>query len=302
MNMDTDSLRWFAEVADGVTVTEVSELARTSQPGVSRALARLEAEVGTSLLRRSGRTLRMTHAGTAFKHHVDALIHQLDDGLAAVQQIIDPETGTVTLAYEPWLGSWWVPSLVAEFRGVHPGVRFDLRPKRAESVTTVRSRGDVDLEFSTLRPSSVSVGWHRVAREPLSVAVAPDHRLTSRDEVVLADLSEESFVAPGEGSLLREVTDEMCDQAHFEPEVAFQCEGLEAIRGFVAAGLGIAIIPRPHRDAYADPDVRYLAISDVPANREIGIAWSRERRLLPASKLFLSYLQDRGGSRQNRGG
>lgn len=82
--MDTDALRWFQQVADGVTVTEVSEVEGISQPGVSRALARLERELGTPLLRRSGRTLRMTHAGSAFKRHVDALLHQLDDGFAAV--------------------------------------------------------------------------------------------------------------------------------------------------------------------------------------------------------------------------
>ena len=68
--VDTDALRWFSQVADGVTVTEVSELEQVTQSGVSRALARLESEVGTPLLRRSGRTLRMTHAGAAFKRHV----------------------------------------------------------------------------------------------------------------------------------------------------------------------------------------------------------------------------------------
>ena len=94
MGVDTDALRWFQLVADGHTVTDVGAVEHVTQSGVSRALARLEAEVGTPLLRRSGRTLRMPPAGAAFKHHVDALLHQLDDGLAAVQQLIDPETGT----------------------------------------------------------------------------------------------------------------------------------------------------------------------------------------------------------------
>ena len=80
MGMDTDALRWFQLVADGYTVTEVSDVFGVSQPGVSRALARLEQEVGTPLLRRSGRVLRMTHAGTAFKRHVDNLVNDLDDG------------------------------------------------------------------------------------------------------------------------------------------------------------------------------------------------------------------------------
>ena len=85
--METDALRWLQQVADGTTLTEVSELESVTQSGVSRALARLEAQIGTPLLRRSGRTLRMTHAGAVFKPHLDALLHNLDDGIAAVSQI-----------------------------------------------------------------------------------------------------------------------------------------------------------------------------------------------------------------------
>ena len=89
MDMDTDALRWLQQVADGTTVTEVSELEPVTQSGVSRALARLEAQIGTPLLRPSGRTLRMTHAGAVFKPHLDAMLHDLDDGIAAISQLVD---------------------------------------------------------------------------------------------------------------------------------------------------------------------------------------------------------------------
>ena len=132
MGMDTDALRWLQQVADGTTVTEVSDTEPVTQSGVSRALARLEAEIGTPLLRRSGRTLHMTHAGSVFKHHVDALLHQLDDGLAAVSQLIDPDTGTVVLAFQQSLGTWLVPDLVRSFRATRPGVGFRLTQVRDE--------------------------------------------------------------------------------------------------------------------------------------------------------------------------
>src|SRR5581483_9191923 len=124
MNMDTEALRWLQQVADGTTVTEVSELEQVTQSGVSRALARLETQVGTPLLRRSGRMLRLTHAGAVFKPHLDAMLHDLDDGIAAVSQLIDPDTGIVALAFQPSLGTWLVPDLARSFRAVHPGVRF----------------------------------------------------------------------------------------------------------------------------------------------------------------------------------
>ena len=293
--MDTRALRWFQLVADGVTVTEVSELERTAQSAVSRALARLEAEVGTSLLRRSGRTLRMTHAGVAFKRHVDALMHELDDGLAAVHQLVDPETGTVTLAFQPSLGPWLVPDLVASFRGEHPDVRFDLRPKQDELVTTVQARGEVDLELSTLRPRDPSLRWRRIAPEPLRLAVPGDHPLASRSEVALAEVADLPFVTIRPTSLLRRLSDELCARAGFQPTVAFECHDLPTMRGFVGAGLGVAIVPAVRGVAAHPPTVppHHLEITDEGAARDVTMTWSAERRLLPAAELFREHVASR---------
>lgn len=294
MGMDTDALRWFQEVADGVTVTEVSDLARVSQSGISRALARLEVEVGAELLRRSGRTLRMTEAGAVFKHHVDGLIHQLDDGLAAVQQVIDPGTGTITLAFDPWLGSRWVPSLLSEFRAGHPSVRFRLVTQQAGTDGTLH-RGDVDLEVTASRPSPTHFGWHAIAREPLRLVVPSGHIRASSLSVSFASLEDEAFVAPRSGSTLRNITDRVCSEAGFVPRVEFECDHLAAVHGFVAAGLGVAITPplQGHVDT-AQEAVQLVPIDDVPATLEIGVAWALERRLLPAASAFLEHVRHRG--------
>jgi DNA-binding transcriptional LysR family regulator len=294
--VDTNALRWFQQVADGVTVTEVSELEGTTQSGVSRALARLEAEVGTPLLRRSGRTLRMTHAGVAFKRHVDAVMHELDDGLAAVQQLVDPETGTVTLAFQPSLGTWLVPDLVGRFRAAHPGVRFALQPKRDELATALHPRGEIDLELSTLRVASQRIRWRSLAREPLHLAVPAGHPLADRRRLGLAEAADQPFVAIRPTSLLRRQCDELCARAGFTPEVAFECDDLPTMRGFVAAGLGVAIVPAVP-DAVADPagGPVHLEITDDGAAREIGVSWAVERRLLPAAELFRAHVLERAG-------
>lgn len=292
--MDTDVLRWFQDVADGATVTEVSDIERVSQSGVSRALARLEAEVGTPLFRRSGRTLRMTHAGVVFKRHVDSMMHQLDDGLAAVQQIIDPETGTVTLAYEPWLGLGVLPGIVHRFRGEHPAVHFELLAKRVETATTVRVRGDVDLELSTLRPSPTGFGWSHIARGHFELMVPLDHECASRQSLPLADTDRLPFIAHRAGSLLRIRTDELFASAGFEPRVAFECESVSAVQEYVAAGLGVALVPAGAlASGPADPRVAHVSITDADTAIDVGVAWSLERRLLPAAELFLDHLSGR---------
>ena len=287
--METRDLRWFQQVADGTTVTELSEIEGTTQPGVSRALARLDRDVGTPLLHRVGRTLRMTHAGAAFKRHVDALLHELDDGLAAIEQLVDPESGTVTLAFHPSLGTWLVPDLVSRFRTDHPGVQFRLLPQLEVAATTVGARRGVDMELSTVRPRPGVVRWAGLAQEPLLLAVPAAHDLADRVRPVdLAEVAEEPFVLLRRGSALRETTHELAARAGFTPHVAFECEDLGTARAFVAAGLGLSILPAPpgHDAADSAAPMRYLRVTDHHAVREIGLAWSEEHRMLPAARLF----------------
>ncbi len=288
MNMETDSLRWFQQVADGTTVTEVSELEQVTQSGVSRALARLEAEIGTPLLQRSGRILRMTHAGSVFKRHVDAMLHQLDDGIAAVNQLIEPDTGTVALAFQHSLATWLVPDLVRSFRAAHPNVRFQLTQVRDELHAPPLAGGHAELEIGTRRPHEPGIRTRRIAIEPLRLALPRDHPRGQQQHNALADLAEERFISLSPSSALRRLTDGLCEEAGFEPDVVFEAEDLSTVRGFVAAGLGVAIVPAPRAGSpeAATGPLLYRDITDAGAVREITLTWSAERRLLPAADLF----------------
>lgn len=288
MGFDTDALRWFQQVADGTTVTEVSEIEPVTQSGVSRALARLEAEVGTPLLRKSGRTLRMTLAGTVFKRHVDSVLHHLDDGIAAVNQLLDPDSGTVALVFQHSLGSWLVPDLVSSFRAENPSVRFQLTEVRDELAAPPLDGGRADLEIGTRGPRDPARHSRLVAVEPLRVALPRDHPLAAGPRIGLAALAGEPFVALRRSAALRKLGDDLCQEAGFRPDVVFEGDDLSTVRGFVAAGLGVAIVPAPREgspESGAGP-LRYCEIEDVWAAREITLTWSAERRLLPAAEEF----------------
>lgn len=290
--METDVLRWFQQVADGTTVTEVSDLWQVSQPAVSRALARLEDEVGAPLLRRSGRVLRPTLAGAAFKRHVDALVNSLDDGLAAVDQMVDPESGTVTVAFQLSFGTWLVPAVVSRFGERHPRVRFVLEQSYDALGSSLLSGGRVDLEFTARRPKNPGVTWRRLFTEPLGLAVPRGHRLAGAAAVGLADVADEAFVMLRASWALRATVDQLCAAAGFDPDVTLEADDLPTVCGFVAAGLGVALVPTMTSGSHAAParergdGVVILPVTDAGASRDVGLAWSTQRRLLPSSELF----------------
>ena len=296
--MDTEALRWFQQVADGTTVTEVSDLVGVTQSGVSRALARLEAEIGTPLLRRSGRTLRMTHAGAVFKPHLDALLHHLDDGIAAISQLTEPGTGTVVLAFQQSLGTWLVPDLVRSFRAGYPGAGFQLSVVRDELNSAALDGGNADLEIGSRRFPGVAVRTERLALEPRGRAGPREHRLGGQPRVRLAEAAGEPFIGLRPASALRKLTDDLCEAAGFRADVLFEGDDLSNVRGFVAAGLGLAVVPAPRAgSAEAAPGpVVHREIEDPGAVREICLTWSTDRRLLPAAEEFRRHTLRRAAS------
>jgi LysR family transcriptional activator of glutamate synthase operon len=304
-SMDTDVLRWFQLVADGMTVTEVSELETVTQSGVSRALARLEAQAGTPLLERSGRTLRLTRTGEVFKPHVDRLLAELRDGLDAVAQFVSPEAGTVAVAFQQSLGSWLVPDLLGSFRAAHPGVGFRLTHARDELHGLPLDGGATDLEIGTrrfrtgaeaTRPGDLAVRTQRIGNEPLRLALPATHPLAARPGkgIRLADVAAESFIGLRPTSALRQLGDDLCAAAGFRPKVVFEGDDLSNVQGLVAAGLGVAIVPAPRVGSpVAGPGpVLYLPILDEGAERDIYLTWPADKPLLPAPELFRRHVID----------
>jgi DNA-binding transcriptional LysR family regulator len=323
--VDTDVLRWFKLVAEGVTVTEVSEVEMVTQSGVSRALARLETQVGTPLLERSGRTLRLTRTGQVFKPHVDRLLDELRGGLDAVAQFVSPETGSVAVAFPQSLGSWLVPDLLGSFRAAHPGVGFRLTNARDELHGLPLDSGAADLEIGTrrfrtgaeaTRPGDLAVQTQRIGNEPLRLALPAGHPLAAprveaswssadgrpgdgnRPGIWLAAVAGEPFIALRPSSALRKLGDDLCAAAGFRPRVVFEGDDLSNVRGLVAAGLGVAIVPSPRAGSpVAGPGpVLYLPILDDGAERDIYLTWSADKALLPAAELFRRHVIDTVGA------
>jgi DNA-binding transcriptional LysR family regulator len=282
--MEIETIRAFLEVADGTTVTVAAERAHRTQPALSRALSRLEREVGSELFQRSGRGLTLTPAGRELLDSARRIVEAYDRGVRAVQDMAAPQGGFVPLAFLHTLGTWLVPELIRSFRAERPEVRFDLRQHGDAGLVDDLLGGAVDLAITGGLPEHPQIEGRRLLIEPLRLVVPPDHRLAGRRSVRLADVAKDPFIVLKPGFSLRDVTERLCVEAGFVPQIGFEGEEVETLRGLVAAGLGVALLPDPH--GVGSPAAPHLRVSDVPASREIGIAWIRDRRLPAASDRF----------------
>jgi LysR family transcriptional activator of glutamate synthase operon len=294
--MTTEQLRYFVAVAEHEHLTRAAVEMQVSQPALSRAIRRLEDELGAPLFDRQPRGLEPTFLGRLFLDSARSALAEIDAGRRAIAGALDPGRGKISVAFLHTLGAWLVPEVIGAYRLRRPLVEFRLEQGSAGSMLDQLARGAVDLILTSPRPDRSEIAWSHLITEPLVVAVPVAHRLARRRRVRLSELAEEPFVALRLGFGLRATTDALCLHAGFTPRISFEGEEVSTLRGLVAAGLGVAILPMPY--ILEDRGVCDLKVIDPDCTRELGIAWNADRYLPPAAAEFRDFVIEDGVAHQ----
>ncbi|MEU1312864.1 LysR substrate-binding domain-containing protein [Streptomyces cinnamoneus] len=266
----TPRLAQFVAVARHEHVTRAAQQLGMPQSTLSRSMARLEHDLGVDLFARHGRTVSLTAAGRAFLGSVERALSEVDRAAEAVRADADPSTGKVAFGFLHTMGSETVPELIRAFRTDHPRVRFQLFQGYGEAMIERLRDGDLDLCLTSPVPDAPDLVARRLDEQKLRLVVPDDHPLAVRKRIRLAEAAGELFVTLEPGYGLRRITDALCAEAGFAPKVAFEGEDPETLRGLVAAGLGVGLLPPP---AVPRPGVVELTVTAPRAVREIGVAW-----------------------------
>ena len=287
-----DELEWFVALAETEHMTQAAERLSVAQPTLSRALGRLEREVGAPLFDRVNRRLRLNPSGEIMLEHARRSLAELAAAKERISTLRDPERGTVRLAFLHSIAVWLAPDLLRGYRATAPAVTFELTQATGHEITEHVRAGRVDLGLTAPRPADDDLAWHALHREQLCLAVPADHPLAERRDAALAEAGDGPFVTLRAPIGLRRLTDELCARAGITPRIAFESTEIGTLEGLVAAGLGVAVVPvpRPHR---AEPGVAYLPITDAAAHRVIGLVLLRERPRPPVVARFADYVTDR---------
>ncbi|MFF4273170.1 LysR family transcriptional regulator [Streptomyces sp. NPDC001536] len=280
-------LAYFAGVARTEHVTRAAQEMNVPQSTLSRAMVRLEQDLGVDLFARIGRTVSLTPAGRAFLGHVERALAEIDRAAEEVRADADPATGKVAFGFLHTMGSETVPGLIRAFRADHPRVRFSLVQNYGEAMIERLRAGELDLCLTSPVPDAPDLVGRRLDEQKLRLVVPADHRLASRKRVRLAEAADETFVTLEPNYGMRRITDDLCQEAGFKPRIAFEGEEAETLRGLVAAGLGVALLPPP---AVARPGVVELTVTAPRAVREIGVAWLDGHPDTPPVAAFKKFL------------
>jgi DNA-binding transcriptional LysR family regulator len=284
-----EELQWFVVLAEAEHVTDAAALLGISQPTLSRALARFEDQAGTQLFDRINRRMRLNPYGEIMLEHARRSLAEMRSATDRIDALRNPDSGRVRLAFLHSLASWYVPEQLRRFRQDMPGIGFELFQGPAHEITGRVGSGEADLAITAPHPDGPGFAWHQLYVERLCLAVPRGHRLAGRSRVRLSAAAGERFVALGQQSGLRQLTDALCAQEGLAPDIVFEATEIPTIEGLVAAGFGVAVVPVPRRGV--ESAAVHVPLSNEGAKREVGLVWDRNRPLSPPADHFVKFLK-----------
>ncbi|UHA72605.1 LysR family transcriptional regulator [Paenibacillus sp. 481] len=289
--MELRQLHYFVKVAQKEHVTQAAEELHVAQSAVSRQIHQLEEELGVKLFIQKGRNLQLTPVGQLFCQRAEAILKELDRAVNEVQEFMDPELGEIRIGFPHSLGVHLIPSVVAAFRKTHPHVKFRFKQGMYPSLIRDIVRGEVDLAFISPFPEECDqVAGEIVLTEELSAILPPSHPLAGEKQIELQQLKDDTFVLFSPGYSLRPIVWDACFKAGFTPVIGFEGEETDTIRGLVAAGMGVSLLPDMALKHTTELQPVRVRVVNPVVTRTIGLIRRSEEKLPPVAKTFHRFL------------
>jgi DNA-binding transcriptional LysR family regulator len=296
--LDVKRLRVLREVSLRGSFSAAAESLAYTQSAVSQQIAALEREAGTVLVERRARGVHLTEAGRALVAHADVILARLADAEAELEAIAGMHGGRVRMVSFPTAGATIAPRAIACFRERHPGVDVTLEPREPHEGLEGLKTGECDIALTVeagFAPiSDPAIECLHLLDDPMYLILPAGHRVAKKPRIRLSDLAEESWIM---GTTSRcpdgAILERACRAAGFEPRVAFQSDDYVAIQGFIAAGVGVCLIPDLALVAVRD-DVVIRCLEGRPPVRRILAATLAGGFVSPAAAVMLEILTEVG--------
>ena len=288
--MELRHLTYFVAVAERLNFSRAAEDLHVAQPAISQQVRALEQELGISLFDRVGKRVSLTEAGRALLPHARQILSAVEAARNEIRERGTLKRGTVSLGAPPTVSAHALPTKITAFEQKYPGLDVMLREAGTETLVALVEQGQLDMAIVSIDVLPPSVESTPFLEETYVLAVGAKHRLCKRKDINIAELSEESFIMFPQGYKLREVTMIACRAAGFEPKVALDGGGMQSALQFVAAGLGVALVPKL---ALTDTNnIFALHISDQNLHRTLGLVWRKGTHLSPAARALREFLME----------
>lgn len=294
--MELRNLRAFVEVLRQGGFSQAAKSVFSTQSTVSKAVKRLEDEIGLVLLERSAQGPRPTAAGEIVLRRAQRMLAERTDLLAELSDLRGLKHGVLRLGLPPIGSARVFAPAFAAYRSRYPGIEVNLSEHGATRLEQMLRDGEVEIA-GLLTPVSRDFESQPVRSEPIVAMFPSDHPLGRLNSVSMRELAPVPFLMPEASFALNQVILKACERAQFRPNIVAQSGQMDFLAGLVAAGIGVAFAPRlTAEDLASRTRVRIVDIRDARMAWNLVLAWRRSSYLSHAASAWLTMVRETGHS------
>jgi DNA-binding transcriptional LysR family regulator len=275
--MELKYLASFIAVAEHLSFVRAAAELHISQPALTGQIQRLEEEIGIQLLYRNQRSVKLTDAGSVFLAESRATLARARLAVDRAQRAARGELGRLRLGFVSSAALEIVPGIVVAFRKKHPQIAFDLTNLRTSSQVKSLLNRSIDVGFLRLPLSNDSLDIKTIHRESFIAVLPVGHALARVKQLRVAQLRNERFIAYGRrwAPGFYDSVVQICHREGFTPNIVQETGEMYTAISMVAAGSGVAILPKSVVLAQS----KNIVIKPLPASTplsEIAIATRKD--------------------------
>jgi LysR family hydrogen peroxide-inducible transcriptional activator len=289
--MELHQLRYAVAIADTGNFTRAAERCNVTQPSLSQQIINLEREVGHKLFHRLGRRAVLTEAGTVFLERARHIVFEVEN---AAKELSDHPAldRKISVGAIQTIAPYLLLPLIEKCRRDLPNLQINLVEGFIRDLVAGVVEGELDMAILTLPIKDPRVSIEPLMTEPLLLVVGKNHPFSTRKEISLNDLADETFVTMGESSTLAAQIRTFFGGHNFEPKVGYRCAQVATLKTLVGMGLAISILPRLDREPKDRDSLTYLRLTGAAPTREVVVVRHLQRYQSRGAEQFLRLLRE----------
>jgi len=285
--MDINQLEVFLSVAQEKSFSRAAEALSRTQPAISQAVRRLEAELGEPLFDRSSKDGTLTAAGRVLYDFAQQMMHLRRHAHSAIRELRDLHRGKLTLSANEYTVMALLP-LIPTFRARHPHIKIEVKRSLASRIPSEILGREVEIGVVSFKPNDQAIKSLPVTSDELALIVAPEHPLAAKKTVSVRELGAEAFIAHNVASPYRERVIKTFEKHRTPLNISMEMPTLEAIKRLVENGMGVALVPRlAAKTEIARQQLAGLSVREMRLERRLHLIYRKGATLSHAAKAFL---------------
>ena len=291
--MDVSHFEVMIAVAREKSFSRAAESLGRTQPAISQTIRRLESELGASLFDRSSKDGTLTAAGEIVLDYARQIMSLRQNALSAVRDLREVKSGKITLSANEHTVFAILP-IIEKFNLVHPDVKIEVRRGVASRIPDEIASREVELGVLSFKPKDTALVSVGIGADDIILITSTEHPFAKRTVVAISDLANEKFIAHNARSPYRKYVVEAFENYGTRLNISIELPSLEAIKKLVAAGTGVALVPRLSVESeIANGGLIGLAVRELKLSRKLNIVYRKNAVLSHAAREFIALARAR---------